>query len=146
MSNTRRLETQGNAAHGFCVWLASNPGQRTVESRKFNDQLLHVLYIYECELDRTINGEPATQEWYTLVTMTAQLVELLRDDSLELYPELKAYRPSDEPTTVPEMVAHLLSDAGARFEASQNEMSAYLEQPVFPCVLDNLLQLIEGHA
>jgi hypothetical protein len=93
-------------------------------------------------LDRILNGEPATQDWFNLVALDKQLAELLQEELMELNPELKAYRPSDEPTTVPEIISRLLVDAVEQFEVSQNEMSTYLERPLFPKVFNNLLELI----
>jgi hypothetical protein len=146
-SNSEQLETQANAVHGFRTWLASDPAQQTTDeiTREFNDQLLHVLQIYENELDRILNCEPATQDWFNLVALDKQLAELLQEELLELYPELAAYRPSQEPKTVHEMIARLLTESVEQFEVSQHEMSTYLERPLFPKVFNNLLELINTH-
>jgi hypothetical protein len=135
---------QANAVHGFCAWFASLPPHSDGIHREFNDQLLHVLTIYESELDRQIAGDPASQDWFQLVALDAQLAELLKEELLELYPELTAYDTNDEPQTIHQMIARLLSDAVTRFEASQTEMAAYLEKPVLPGVLDDLLRRIQG--
>lgn len=142
---THNRKTQLHAVRGFRTWLASLPPQSDEIRQEFNDQLLHVLQIFEYELDRILNCEPATQEWFHLVALDAQLAELLQDELLELYPELGAYNTDDEPQTVAEMTARLLANSVKQFEVSQNEMSTYLERPIFPKVFNNLLELINTH-
>jgi hypothetical protein len=142
--NKERLETQSNAVHGFILWLTSTLPRQTDESRDFSDQLLHALKIYEWELDRLIDGDLATQDWYQLVTLTSELVVLLQDELLEVNPDLRAYRPADEPTTIPEMISRLLSDALAQFAQSRVEMATYLEQPGLPRVLNNFMRSVQA--
>lgn len=142
MSDT--LLTRANAVHGFRIWLASNLPSSDIIRQEFDDQLSHVLKVYECELDRQINGEPATPDWFQLVAIDAQLVELLQDELLYLYPQLATYQPSDDPRTIPQMTAKLLADARKCFEQSIAECSEHLERPLFPAVLDNLLRLIDA--
>src|ERR1039457_2994265 len=111
MKSNTELGSQANAVHGFRTWLTSTlPGQ-TEESREFSDQLLHALQIYGWELERLIDGDPATQDWFALVATTAILAYMLQDDFIEANPSLRAYLPSDEPKTVAEMIARLLADA-----------------------------------
>jgi hypothetical protein len=146
--NRERLETQSNAVHGFSVWLTSTLPRQTDESRDFSDQLLHALNIYEWELDRLIDGDLATQDWYQLVVLTSELVVLLQDELMEVNPNLKAFRPVVEPTTIPEIITRMLSDARTQFAQSQVEMTMYLEQPELPEVLNNFMKSVleaQGH-
>jgi len=140
--SANNLLTQCHAVHGFRMWLASLPSNSDAIHREFADELLHVLSIYESELDRLINEERATDEWYCLIIMTTQLLKLLQDSLLnELKSELRDYRTTDEPATVAEMTAKLLSAASEQFARSEREMSSYLERPIFPNVFDRLIQL-----
>jgi hypothetical protein len=140
--SANNLLTQCHAVHGFRMWLASLPSNSDAIRREFADELFHVLSIYESELDRVINGEPATSEWYCLIIITSQLLKLLQDSLLnESNPELRAYRTTDELTIVREMTADFLSEAGEQFARSEHEMSSYLERPIFPIVFDKLIRL-----
>lgn len=135
-------ETELHVVHGFSMWLTSTlPGQ-TEESREFSDQLLHALQIYGWELERLIDSELATQDWFTLVATTAILARMLQDEFIEANPGLAAYPPSEEPKTVAEMTACLLSDALAQFEASQKEMAECFEKPMVPTVLNEFMQSV----
>ncbi len=107
----RDIQTQANAAHGFGLWLTSTLRRQTDDSREFSEQLLHVLDIYGREANRRIDGDPATPEWCNLVPVTSTLTTLLQDELYAVNPALKAYRPEDEPQSVDQMVARLLSDA-----------------------------------
>ena len=110
------IETQANAAHGFSLWLTSTLPRQNEESREFSDHLLHVLEIYEWELQRQSDGDPGTQGWFSLISTTSILALMLQDELLEVNPALKSYRPTDEPQTIHEMMARLLSDAIESFD------------------------------
>jgi hypothetical protein len=135
------LETQHLAVVGFRSWLESSQPQ-SEDDHEFKDQLLQVLQVYEYELERKIEGNVANGDWYNLVALTSMTVALLKDGLLESNPELSEYNPGDDPSTVDEMTAKLLSDALVTFEAAQNEMSTYLVEPEFPGVLNNLMQTV----
>jgi len=142
MPNKEQLEVQANAAHGFSVWLTSTLPQQADEQREFSDHLLHVLDVYGRELERLIDGDLATQDWYQLITTTTILARMLQDELLEVNPELAEYRPSDEPTTIEEMMSRLLFDAVVLFEASQREMGTLLEKPAIPDALNEFIQRV----
>lgn len=138
-NNTIELETQLNAVLGFVLWMKSG---QTVVSDEFADELVHILQIFGWELNRQIDKHPATADWFSLIAVTTPLVVLLQDELLELNPALKGYKQSDEPTTIHQMIARLLFDALTLFEASQNEMAAYLQQPAVPGVLTEFIQRV----
>jgi hypothetical protein len=143
-TSTNELEMQLNAVLGFVLWSKSILSQQTVESSEFTEQLIHTLQIYGWELNRQIDGVPGTQDWFCLVATTSILAIMLQDELLELNPALEAYRPSDEPQTIQEMISRLLSDAVTLFEASQKEMAEYLEKPVIPCVPQEFMQRVQA--
>lgn len=132
MPHLHNLKTQANAVHGFRMWLTSTLPRQTEESREFSDHLLHVLDVHGRELDRQIDNEAATQNWFSLISTTSILALMLHDELLEVNPALKSYRPTDEPQTIHEMIVRLLSDAMTLFEQSQSDMATYLEKPVVP--------------
>jgi len=94
------LEVQLNAVLVFVLWLKSNPPEQTVESSEFRDHLIHTLRIYGWELNRRIDGEAATEDWLNIVAVTAMLASLLKDEFLEINPELTEFQPTDEPMTI----------------------------------------------
>ena len=116
ISKQRRLEIQTQAVRGFSTWLRSSPPTDTEEAREFNDELIHVFEIYAGELQRQIDGSPATPVWLNVIAVTSMLALMLKDEFLEINPELIHYRPQDEPMTIDEMILCLLSDAIDRFE------------------------------
>lgn len=143
MINKQQFEMQANAVLGFSVWLTSTLPRQTDGSREFSAHLLHVLRVYEWESNRQIDGDLATQGWFSLVAITQILAQLLLDEHLEAAnASLKDYLPTDEPQTIGEMVARLLFDALVLFEQSQNEMATYLEKPVVPAVLQGFMQRV----
>jgi hypothetical protein len=138
----KQIETQHLAVVGYRAWLESSQPAQPEDDHEFNQQLLHVLQIYGWELERQLEGTLANQDWYSLIALTSMTVALLKDGLNEAHPELAAYSPADEPQTVEQMTSKLLSDALVMFEAAQVEMSAYLVEPEFPDVVNNLMQTV----
>ena len=136
----KQIEAQHLAVVGFRAWLESQ--SQSEDDHEFNEQLLHVLQIYEWELERRIEGTLANNDWFSLIALTSMTADLLKDALLEAHPELINYTPTDEPQTVEQMTARLLSDALVTFEAAQVEMSAYLVEPEFPGVLNGIMQTV----
>jgi len=130
------LQRQSNAAHGFRLWLTSLLARQTEASREFSHDLLCTLEIYESECNRRIDGVPATQDLFAAVVSARTLARMLLNELLDWNPDLNA---SCEPQTIPEMAFRLLRDAVELFEASEQEMSTYLEQPVFPARVTELI-------
>jgi hypothetical protein len=91
--------------------LRTSPPTDTEEGREFNDQLLYVFDVYRGELLRQVDGNSCTQDWLNVIAVTAMLASLLKDEFLEINPELTEYQPADEPMTIDEMILRLLSDA-----------------------------------
>lgn len=138
------LETQHLAVVGFRSWLeSSQPEQPEDEDdHEFNDQLRQALQVFEWEIERKIEGTPATQDWYNLVALTSMTTALLKDGLNEAHPELINYNPSGEPVTIGQMTMRLLCDALVTFETAQAEMSGYLVKPEFPGVLNGFMQSV----
>jgi hypothetical protein len=111
ISKQRRLEIQTQAVRGFSTWLRTSPPNDTEEGREFNDQLLYVFDIYRGELQRQMDGISPTQDWLNIVAVASMLASLLKDEFLEINPELAEYQPTDEPMTIDEMILRLLSDS-----------------------------------
>ena len=131
ISKQRRLEIQTQAVRGFSTWLRASPPNDTAEGREFNDQLLYVFDIYRGELQRQLDGISPTQDWLNIVAVAAMLALLLKDEFLEINPELAEYQPTDEPMTIDEMILRLLSDAIDHFEkCSRSEALAPISELV----------------
>ena len=111
----QRLQVQAHAVRGFSAWLDTSLG-RTQEEREHNEQLLYVFQTYREELERQINGEKATQDWFNILAISSTLASLLKDEFLQINPELADYQLTDEPMTIDEMILRLLSDAIDHFE------------------------------
>ena len=140
-----QLETQMNAVHGFSVWLTSAMPS-LVESEydaEFRDHVLHVLDVFERELRRQIDGDPATQDFFALIANTQILARMLLDEILEVHPAILANQPSDETPTVAEMTAKQLGDAVTLFDASMAEMAKYLQTPALPTAITEFVESVQ---
>ena len=110
-------EMQLHAVRGLAASLPSIRPDESEESREFTSQLRHVLEIYEWELEQDVcRTAPPTEAWSNIVCATSMLALLLKDEFLEINPELADYLPTDEPITIDEMILRLLSDAIEHFE------------------------------
>src|ERR1017187_809441 len=138
--DTPPLETRHLAVVGFRTWLTSQP--QSEDDHEFNDQLLHVMQIYEWELERKIEGTLANSDWYNLIALTSMTAALLKHGLNEAHPELINYSLTDEPATIHEMTSKLLSDALVTFKTAQAEMSAYLVKPEFHSVVNGFMQTV----
>jgi hypothetical protein len=137
------LQLQLNAVDGFSDWFAVELLEEAyVETKEYGNQVLRVLDFYAWELERQIDGNPATQSWFDLIALSSMTVVVLKDELLTAHPEVATYRPADEPTTVHEMIAKLLSDALTLFKRSQEEMSGYLQMPEFPGLLNGFMSTV----
>jgi hypothetical protein len=99
MTKRRRLEIQSAAIRGFSTLLVTSPRQ-SEEDREFDEQLLYVLQTYRTELERQIASSPVTDDWRNIVAVASMLALMLKEELIDLNPELATYRPTDEPMTI----------------------------------------------
>jgi hypothetical protein len=136
------LETAQCAARGFSEWLKSSTVAEP-EAQELKEQLLHVLEVYDLELQRQIEGSRANQDWFSVIALVSMTAALLRDGLIEATPELATYDPTDEPQSTQQMGVRLLSDALVLFRQTQDDLATYLDRPTFTDALDALWDTIQ---